>query len=432
VLAIAYTLMFYRCYVSFLFGEFEYVGYDLFRREPVFLAESVAIAVMPVLCYRGMRATSSAIAVLIYLVLYVPIIVTFTLGSSKGVDEIRLVQLTFMVSMSVIFLADTLIVRNPLRLDIGVDLMPLIWLLTALSTVYLLFVYRGKMSFASFGDDLYLQRDANAALGAGLLTAYLSAWLSTVLVPLCLAHGLTARKHRFTINGMVACLVLYMAAANKLAILIPFVYVAFFLLFRRHLTAILPVMTAVFVVIVAGMLSIAGLGQTALVTAAIILNRTLGNGGQLTVAYYDYFAFYARTGYSHVHGLGLLTQPYPYGDLILGQVVGQFYWSPFMNANANFWATDGLAAVGLPGVAIISVALALLLVVMNSVTRGYDQLFAVLCFLPFVSTLLNQSLFSGIWSGGAFILLLFFAFNRRAQDPPTSPRVATAGGIMFD
>jgi hypothetical protein len=167
------------------------------------------------------------------------------------------------------------------------------------------------------------------------------------------------------------------------------------------------------------MMSIASLGTIPLLAAAIVLNRTIGNGGQLTVAYYDFFSFYEKTGYSHVHGLSLITKPYPYGDLIPGQVVGRFYWSPFANANANFWATDGIAAIGLPGVAIISVVTMLLFVAMNAVTQRHDRLFAILCFLPFVTTLLNQSLFSSFWSGGALFLMVFFAISR--MTPPPAP-----------
>ncbi len=81
--------------------------------------------------------------------------------------------------------------------------------------------------------------------------------------------------------------------------------------------------------------------------------------------------------------------------------------------NANFWATDGIAAMGLVGVLFASIVSALLFVLMNSFTRVYDTRFVVLCFLPFVITLLNQSMFSSFWSGGAFSLLLFFLFNRR-------------------
>jgi hypothetical protein len=416
-LALIYALVFLRCYVSFLWFNFEYVGYDLFHRAPSFIAGSVAIAVLPVLFYRGHRAVSSVIAVLIYLVLYVPIVLTFALGSSKPPEEITLIQLTFMLGMAVIFLADVVVIRNPLRLDLGIDLMPAVLGITALSTAYMLFTYRGSLQFSAFDNDLYLQRDANASLGAGLLMRYLSSWLTTVFAPLCLALGLTERRHRYTMVGAAACLAMYMASANKLSIILPVASVMFYLLLRNRLSVTLPLLTASLVLLVVGMLAIPNLGSSAFLGSALVLHRTIGNGGQLTSAYYDFFSFHQQTAYSHVRGLNLFTDPYPYGDLGLGQVVGQFYWTPSMNANANFWATDGIAAMGLPGVAFISLVAALLLVVLNSVTEEYNQLFVFLSFLPFVTTLLNQSLFSSFWSGGAFFLILFFAFDRRSAAP---------------
>jgi hypothetical protein len=167
-------------------------------------------------------------------------------------------------------------------------------------------------------------------------------------------------------------------------------------------------------VLILGLATI-GPDSTAFLVSAIVLNRTIGNGGQLTMTYYDFFTFHAQTDYSHVNGIKLLTHPYPYGDLALGQVVGQFYWSPLANANANFWATDGIAAMGLVGVFFASVGSALLFVMMNSFTRLYDTRFVALCFLPFVITLLNQSMFSSFWSGGGFFLLLYFIFNKTRE-----------------
>jgi hypothetical protein len=429
-LALAYAAAYIWCYVSFLHYHFEYVGYDLVRRDGAFLASSIAIAVLPVVCYRGMRAVSSALAILIYFVLYVPIILTFAFGSSKAPDEIVLVQLTFLFGMALIFLSDVVIVKSPFSWDLGWDLMPAVLMATIVSTLYMLFIYHGSLAFPSFGADLYEQRFANDALGAGLVTRYLSSWLATVLVPLCLSYGLTAWKPRYVAVGTAACVIMYMAAANKTMILLPFVYVAFYLFLRKRLPAIYPMLGGALSLLIAFLLVTANLGAVLFVAAAIVLHRTIGNGGQLTMAYYDFFSFHPKTDYSHVMGLRLLTHPYPYGDLIPGQVVGGFYWGPFTTANANFWATDGIAAMGLLGVAIISVGCALLFVVMNSVTRQYERLFVVLCFLPFVMTLLNQPLFSSFWSGGGFFMLLFFLFNKRSTslaDPGHAPSLRLAG-----
>src|SRR3989442_5247927 len=185
------------CYVGFLNYYLEYVGFDLYPRDGVFVALSVIVSVLPITLYRGVRAISSVISVLIYLILYVPIILTFALGSGRSLPEIVAVQLTFMAAMSLIFMADVIIVKNTFRLDTTVNLMPAVLVVTVAATLYVLVVYRGNLNFASFGEDLYVQRFANLDLGSGLVTRYLASWLSTVLVPLCFAHWLTTREYRY-------------------------------------------------------------------------------------------------------------------------------------------------------------------------------------------------------------------------------------------
>jgi hypothetical protein len=420
-LALLFVAVYSWAYVAFLNFYFAYVGFDLFQRSAGFIATSVAIAVLPVLCYRGVRAISSVLAVLIYLALYVPIIMTFALGATLPLEEITLIQFTFMAGMAMIFLSDAIIIRSPVHLMLGFDLMPAVLWLTAVAVVYMVVIYHGNMRFVDFGDELYAQRAANDSLGAGLVTRYLSSWLSTVLVPLCLAYGLTIRKHWYTTLGTAACLILYMAAANKIIILLPFVFVGFYLTFRERLRWTFPISAVGLSVLIAVLLLVASeTRRIVFIATSILLYRTIGNGGQITMAYYDFFSFHPQTHYSHVGGLKFFSRPYPYGNLGIGEVIGQHFWSPFMNANANFWATDGIAAMGLTGVIIVSLLCVALFLAMNAVSSRHDPLFVALCFLPFLITLLNQSLFSSFWSGGAFFLMLFMLLN---------PRIgATVGG----
>ncbi len=408
-----YALAFRWCYVAFLHRQFGYVGYDLYERETSFTILSVGLAIAPVVCYRGIRTISSVIAMLVYVALYVPIVLTFGLGSSRPADEIIGIQLCFLVGMCLIFLADVAVIKNPLRLTARGDLMPLILAMTAATTAYLLFVYRSNLSFSSFGEDLYVQRAANQDLGSSFVARYLSSWLTTVLSPLCVAYGLVTRRYRYFWTGAAASLVLYMGAANKISILLPVASIAFFCVMGLRANLVFPTVVVAIATIVGGLTALSPAPGTLFYLATgIFLNRTIGNGGLLTMTYYDYFLAHPRTDFSHVHGLNLITTPYPYGNLTIGQVIGDFYWSPFMNANANFWATDGIAGIGRSGIVVISICSVVVLGVLNSITRDFDLRFVAICFLPFTTILLNQSLFSATWSGGALLLLVFFLFAR--------------------
>ena len=286
---------------------------------------------------------------------------------------------------------------------------------------YVLFVYRGSLRFATFGQEVYLQRASTAELGAGLLTRYISSWLATVLIPVCLARGLTVRKLSYFTAGSLACLVIYLATAAKWMILLPFGYGAFYVLFSDgRLRRVFPLLTLSLSTLIGALLAaVTNVEGKLFIASSILMSRTLDNGGRLTMAYYNFFATHPVTEYSHINLVNMILDSYPYGERGLGQVIGQYFWSADMNANANFWATDGIAAVGLAGVPVASLAAVLLFVVMNAVTRGYDRLFVVLCFIPFIVLLLNTSLFSSVWSGGALFLLLLFMFSKEAPAPGT-------------
>jgi hypothetical protein len=156
-------------------------------------------------------------------------------------------------------------------------------------------------------------------------------------------------------------------------------------------------------------------GTPLFLVASLLLVRTVINGGVVSAKYHEFFEAHPQTGLTHVNMIGDAFGSYPYGDLQIGQVVGRYYWGPEMNANAHFWATDGLASFGLAGLPIATAVCAGVFVVLNSVTRGWNQLFVILCFVPFIMSLLNTSVFQSVWSGGALLLGALFMLTDRQQ-----------------
>ena len=414
--AAVFAAVFAICYVQFLNRYFDYAGFALYPRDLGLYVLTGVFAVAPSVAYRGHRALSSGIAVLIFVILYVPIILTFAFASTAAESRILAVQAVLAIGMSLIFLVDRLVIRNPLRLALAFDLYPMVLGATLCITLYMLIVYRGSLSLVGF-EDVYDLRSANAELGAGVLTRYLSLWLLNVFIPLCLSFGLTARRPVYFVAGSAACLTIYMASAAKVAVLFPFVFAACYLLFANgRLGRIYPIVIMSLGALMLVMLSVGVPGSPAFMAASIVLYRTVGNAGLLTVVYDDFFAFHPQTNYAHINVLRTTTHAYPYGLEDVGAVVGRYYWTPDMNANANFFATDGIAAAGIGGIWIATLGILIVLAVMNSLTRPYERLFTFLCFLPFASALLNASLFTAVWSGGAVFLLVFFLLSARSID----------------
>ncbi|MEO6527838.1 MAG: hypothetical protein ABIP93_14560 [Gemmatimonadaceae bacterium] len=414
LIALAYAIAYVVCYVYFLNFHFGYFGFELYPQSTAFLALSIGLSVIPVLCYRGLRAISSVLATFTYLLLYVPIVLTFALGSNRSPVEIFVIQSVFLVCMCLIFMADLIVVKSPFDLRLRIDLAKWVLVLTAVCTLYVLFVYRSNLRFVSFAD-VYEQRFENADLGQGLVARYVAAWLYSVMIPLCLAYGLVSRRYTYFWIGSAACVTIYMATAAKGAVVLPVVYLGFFLLFARNrLRGIFGLLTASMAVTIGLLTLVQDTTSVMFWVSSIVLMRTIGTAGLLTRTYYDFFLTHPRTYYTHIGLIGKVSGAYPF-DVPVGQAVGQYYWSWDMNANANFWATDGIAAMGMVGVVVSTVLCVLLFGVLNTVTRTHNKLFVALCFLPFLVQLFNTSLLSSIWSGGGLLLIVFFLLSGEAE-----------------
>ena len=413
LVALLYSAVYIATYNRYLSEHFGYAGFTPYDRAPGFLLWSVVLTVLPVLFYRRVQGVAGVIAVLIYYILYVPIVLTFALGSSKAIDEIMILQMLFCLSMAALFAADWVAIRPPINLRTKLNLLPPTLVLTIGITIWVVVEYWGNLRFVSFGAAVYEQRFANAELGTGIVIRYLSSWLSMLFAPLCLAFGIVARRPFYFVVGTAACVVTYLATAAKFALLLPLFFLAVAAVFGGGRLRWLFPATCLLLSGAVVLLSRVQPGESAaFLVSSLLLYRILGNSGLLTVLYYDFFTFFPQTNYTHINIVGSVLGSYPYGNQGLGQVIGDFFFNDRTNANANFWATDGFAAAGALGLVAVSVLVAILFVAINAVTRGYNRHFVVLCFLPFTLSLLNTSVFSTLWSGGGLLLLAFFVFNR--------------------
>ena len=152
-----------------------------------------------------------------------------------------------------------------------------------------------------------------------------------------------------------------------------------------------------------------------------LVYRTLCIPGLTYSQYYDLFSRDGFTWWSHVKGLNLLI-PAPASDLNdsawpnLGFVVGDRIYRSFdMNANANLFVGDGVAAAGMLGVAVIGCAFAAACTVSTDL-RAPTAVHAAGP-PPLAVTLTNGQLFTALLSfGGAFWMLTFYLYKpgRRA------------------
>jgi hypothetical protein len=158
----------------------------------------------------------------------------------------------------------------------------------------------------------------------------------------------------------------------------------------------------------------------------VVFMRTFAINGLMTAWYYDFFQSNPQTHYSHVTGVNWFLR-YPYANP-MGLEVGSFYsGDPTADANGHLWATDGLAALGLPGILLISVFCAFVFWMLDSAAGKHDPRLAALLVSYAAYNLANIGIFTSLLSGGLALLMVFlYLMPPENSAVSISPRVWTA------
>lgn len=409
ITALLYSFLFYRGYLDFLYPTFEYMGYGIIenRLDNNFLFYlSLIISTLPIAFFNGIKQISSFLCVFIYYILYVPIIMTYYFDLEGSDLYLIYQQSLFMIGMILLIFADRIKIKKSIVISSRINILKILFIITLMIVFYIILVYNKNLKFVSF-EDVYEQRSSNQDFGKSNILGYFFAWLSNALIPLLLAYGLFSKRRFYFFIGTFASVIVYMATAAKSVLTFPLViFVIYNLLKRKNLNLSLPIIGVFFSII---FIIIINLEFNVL--SSLIMMRTVGNGGSLTKHYHDFFIDNPNTYYSHVNIINFFTQSYPYKEFALGQVVGKEYWSDDMNANANFWATDGIAAFGDFGILFSSLLLFFVFIIFNNISKNYNKLFLILLLIPYLFSLLNTSLFSSLLTGGAFIVFFFLSFK---------------------
>lgn len=392
-----------------MFPYFEYAGYSIIggrRGDTLMMSLTYLFCLIPVLFFRGIRVISSFLSVFIYFILYVPTIIIFYFALETNRFHIVYLQVLFLSGMIMLFLADRIKFKRPIVLYSRINIFKIVYFLLIVFTLYMLWRYKGNLKLVSF-QDVYTQRSETEDIGSDLITSYLSAWLANVLIPISLAYGLFSKKRVYFVTATISCVIIYMATASKSVLLFPLIIFLLFKLLKERRVK------AAFSYIGMGLIGLMSFGLLSgfNIFSSLLWMRTIGNSGVLTKDYYMFFQSHPFTYYTHINVINFFTKSYPYGAKGLGQVIGPFYYGPLTNANANFWATDGIAAVGDFGILLSSVFLFIIFVIFNSISKNYSKVFLILILIPYLFSLLNASLFSSLLTGGAFFTFFILTFE---------------------
>lgn len=408
-----YIVVFFLGYLLYMNGQFEYFGFLFYDKTIGWYIYTYVISMFPILFYRKGKL-SSFLATIIYLTLYIPIIVFYTFFPEQVMNRHILVQMFCMLGMIMFFSISWIKFTKVYRLNISLLGRYSILIITVIMSLFLLFQFRNNIKFVNF-DEVYDLRGENNVLSSGMV-AYIILWLTYFFMPYLLAYGLTVRNKYYFLMGCIPGLIIYMTTGAKLALFMPFIMYGCYYIFRKNRINMLYESFVIGLIVLVALPLLLGVMypdyEMLNWANSIVLVRTVGNGGMLTYWYDSFFLHHPHTYLSHVNIVNLITNMYPY-NMSVGQVVGREYWSEGMNANANFWATDGIGGFGIYGIMLFNIIFTGILLLLDYLSSQVDQLFVLLLFVPFSSAFLNSSLFTAILSGGAVFSIMLLVGNKK-------------------
>lgn len=404
--AALYIAIIHYAYVSYTAAVFEYAHYNYIAREITEIVATYFLSWVVVLGYKNSSHPAQSIAGLIYILCYVPIQQGLLFSVEREYVELLPAQFALALSMILIFRAAS---SGPVQLkEISFQFAWMdyvIGVLTISTLVLIIVINIRHMRLVSFEDVYDLRLDTTSA-NSSPIVGYLSSWVSYCFLSYFSARGLIHRKWKYLGLSLVGSIILYMTAGAKASLLMIPMTVGVVLLWQNG-GGFLGRALVVLVGIIIFLLSLSSDEGFSMWAKSIILVRTIGNSGWTASKYLEYFEINGYTFYTHIGPINTVFGGYPYGDYSLGQLIGiQFSGTPEANFNASFWASDGLAAMGVVGIYIITLPLIVFLYLLNRLTMVFHHRFTVSWFIGFAVAVLNVPFTTAILSGGGGIILL--------------------------
>jgi len=314
--------------------------------------------------------------------------------------------------MSLYFLAD----RSKWKQAPKKHTVPLcyIWYFAAFSFVVILANNYSRMRLVGF-DQVYDLRLQEGDWG-GPIVGYIASWASNYFFPFVFCYGIYFKSRKYLIIGILLFVFIYSFFGLKSQLLAPIYMYGLYKLLNWQEKYNLNFLALISIgITVLSLWLMANLENPAIyMLASVFLMRTLTIAGCLFAGWYlPFFQSHPYTYFQHINIIGAITGGNPYHGQAIGTVVSE----GGMNANAIFWAMDGVSACGVYGVAIVSFFFWLFLLYVNSlIDESNKKFFCILFIMPTVA-LLNVSFFTFLLSDGGLLIILTLFYVKLPKKP---------------
>jgi hypothetical protein len=418
LLVAAYYMAFQVSYREFLEPGQGYFGFSLNPVPFEHLVLCWAVVLIPALWLPlSIRRPSQVLFLLQYFVLFIPAtIVVYNAGRPRLAPQDAALLVTAMFAGLTIWQATYLLPL--LRLERARLAPGLFWTLFGAGMLLCLglvaSVLGSNFRLANLVDIYDVRFAAAERLGSasGQAANYAQGWLLGFFLPLTLAAGALLQRRILVLAAVLGYMFLFGVAGAKSALIAAPLLLGLAVWSRARSgpeTHMLVVALTAALLFPAVFRLFGALGEfLELWYVALVHSRIFGIPQLLMAQYLEYFGQHPYTYWSHVHGIDVLVG-YPY-DLDVPRVLGSYYYGPDVGSNAGLWAQDGIAAIGLAGIPLVSLIAAAFLWFFDSVARGLPLSLTVVSVGFIAISFTNTSFATTLVTGGALLLLVALWF----------------------
>ena len=284
--------------------------------------------------------------------------------------------------------------------------------ISILFVVFLIFWFSASGAKANFDiSKVYEYREANAKLAAQGVLAYTNNWTFQVFSIYLICFALYFRRY-FILCLLVAVQVFFFAvSAHKSVLFLPLLVISVWFYFRRS-DSLLIIPAAFVFLILLSMFTFVAFDDLWL--TSLLSRRVFFMPASLSFAYFEFFSTHAHTLWANSIMSGLFV--YPYGDVGIPYVIGDYLGYPQMGANNGF-VSSGFAHAGVLGVFFYATLIGLLLRVINDISQGFMPVWVAVAIsvVPLRSLLISSDLFTVMLTHGfAVAICLIYLSRQRA------------------
>lgn len=407
-----YAGSFHYVYYIYLSDLFNYAYYKYIEREIIDYVSVYLLCLIPLFVRSSKDSIARFSFDLIFMLVYIPS--QLMLMFMWRLD----IHLYYMTSIALLFAMIFIAIPNALfhaKTDDEFN-MPgnffnnAIYAITIFGVLLLFYSYGSTMRLVGFDQVYDLRSEANIE-SKGALVDYFVVWLTFISLPFFFAMAITKKSFIFFAIGIFISLALYAAQGAKIAVLNVLIIFSLHILLKFKGDFLVKSLFFSILIFLAIAIILPDQGVW-LWAKSIFMVRVYSNAGWMMVTYSEYFYEHGYTFFSHIGIINKILNSYPFGDLTPGQLIGAEYMGTSeANFNANFLASDGIAAVGPLGLPIIGFIFALFLGCYAFFLSKINIGFLILFSSGFIMSLLNAPLSTAILSGGGAIILILIILD---------------------